>query len=731
RILLLYGSIGQGIPEASAQAPPTAGSVPPRPAAGLAQAVPNDTPRPAPAPATRREAGQASGQPQSPTVARRVPAQGTGGSKPKPTAEITLEERLRRMEEAYLRMEQSNRQMQAQYGALLKKYDDLSRNLSKGAAAESRSSTSRTTRPVSRETPSAAADAAVAVPTAGQPGDGGAPGAEVNQPPEGMELAPLGDQESGTVPGAAGAAGRSGRYDPLPSGGQESGTIPGAAGAAGRSGRSDVLQPGATGAQGRIRRGSPSGPYVEAEPEDTRSRMERIGAGAEGTGGRVSPGQQPAAGPPPTGARGEERRQLQAGEGPDLKPKKHRARVEFAEGLEFTSEDEEFKLQFHNLTQTEFRGFDKRDLGVLQSQFFIPRQRWYFTGDITKNFGFYTVINRGYGSLDLLDAFISVRFGDRLRFRLGRMKTPYLYEYFSIAEGDLIAPERSIWAGNMALNRQIGMLALGELLKNRFSYAVGLYNGPRRSFQDSNSAKDLIGYFNTRPFLLSERYKALQYFNIGGSIDVGYQKSPTPQPINFETANDQTTSGNALSLSPTFLTLNKNVIELGERIQWGAHIVWFYKSFFLLAEYGGARAGYGFAGANTSTPINFDGWNVTASYFVTGEQLTRRVNVVKPRNDFNFDVFKGGKFSPGAVELFARYSTMDMGRNVFTAGFADPNLWSNHVWATDIGLNWYLNFYFRIFLDWQHAEFGNPVSVAPSKFSSTTDIYWMRFQIFF
>jgi phosphate-selective porin OprO/OprP len=50
---------------------------------------------------------------------------------------------------------------------------------------------------------------------------------------------------------------------------------------------------------------------------------------------------------------------------------------------------------------------------------------------------------------------------------------------------------------------------------------------------------------------------------------------------------------------------------------------------------------------------------------------------------------------------------------------------------TDIGLNWYLNFYVRIMLDWQHAEFGTPVSVAPNKFSSTTDLYWLRFQLFF
>ena len=72
--------------------------------------------------------------------------------------------------------------------------------------------------------------------------------------------------------------------------------------------------------------------------------------------------------------------------------------------------------QFHNLTQADYRGFPTQNQGVLQSQFFIPRERWYFTGDLTKNVGFYTVINRGYGSLDILDAFICLRFDDRLGF---------------------------------------------------------------------------------------------------------------------------------------------------------------------------------------------------------------------------------------------------------------------------------------------------------------------------
>ena len=70
---------------------------------------------------------------------------------------------------------------------------------------------------------------------------------------------------------------------------------------------------------------------------------------------------------------------------------------------------------------------------------------------------------------------------------------------------------------------------------------------------------------------------------------------------------------------------------------------------------------------------------------------------------------------PARGKFMAASAKLDFSKEIFTAGFADPNLWSNHAWATDVGLNWYLNFYTRVFLDWQHSEFGNPVVIAPNR----------------
>jgi len=489
-------------------------------------------------------------------------------------------------------------------------------------------------------------------------------------------------------------------------------------------------------AGGRTNRDNPQG---VGSGLSTRARR---GVGAQGTDARVFT--------PESGSRGSE------------KLEKRKAIVEFGEGLEFSSPDHEFKLQFHDLTQFEYRNFVPTPSAdsILKSQFFIPRQRWYFTGNVTKNIEFYTVINRGYGSLDLLDAFLSFRYDDRLRLRVGRMKTPYLYEYYQIAEGDLIAPERSLYAGNFADNRQNGAMVLGELFKNRMGYAVGVFNGQRRSFGDTNSAKDLFVFLNSRPFLKpdgtprvrgaegtggrtrpnqalgategeNEEPGPLEYLNLGGSFNIGYENG-TPQPAYLTTANDQTvnTALNTVdSLSPTFFVFNNNVVENGMRAQWAGHAAWYYKSLMVLAEYGAGYGGYSLINKASSTSIPYYGYNVTATYFITGERLTRRVNVVKPLHDFKI---RNGKISGvGAIELYGRFSDLAIGRNVFSAGFADPNLWADQASAVDIGMNWYLNFYTKIYLDWQHAMFGQPVVSAPGRLHSTQDLLWLRFQIFF
>ncbi len=402
-------------------------------------------------------------------------------------------------------------------------------------------------------------------------------------------------------------------------------------------------------------------------------------------------------------------------------------------GLRFESEDEEFQLQFHNLTQAEFRYFPGMgDQSPLKDQFFVPRQRWYFTGRTTKHVEFYTVINRGYGSLDLLDAFINYNIDPRFQTRIGRTKTPTSYEYYQIAEGDLIAPERSLFTGNFSGNRQVGIMEHGQILEKRAEYAVGVFNGPRRSFSAMSNNKDLYSFFNFRPLQNSDAIPALKYLNVGGEYDFGNEVNANIQPNILTTANDQsagTSDAVVRSLSPTFLAFNSNVVEFGPRAHTAAWIAWYYKSFNLLAQYDGGFQDYALnSGVGKRTRVGQDGYFVQAYYFLTGEQIKRRVDI-EPNHPLSF---KNGRLeSIGAVEVHARYSALNLTNNIYTSGLVDPNLWSNHAQTIDIGLNWYPYRYSKIYLDWQHSMFGSPVYNGPQHLTRTANLLWMRCQLFF
>ena len=131
--------------------------------------------------------------------------------------------------------------------------------------------------------------------------------------------------------------------------------------------------------------------------------------------------------------------------------------------------------------------------------------------------------------------------------------------------------------------------------------------------------------------------------------------------------------------------------------------------------------------SKTSTYIPYNGYFVQATYFLTGEQITG-ASAWSSRSETS--AWPRARCSRGHRDPWP-FQHARIGKEIFTAGFSDPNLWSNHVWATDVGLNWYLNFYTKLYLDWQHSEFGSPVVIGPNQFGPTRDLFWLRFQVFF
>jgi phosphate-selective porin OprO/OprP len=408
-------------------------------------------------------------------------------------------------------------------------------------------------------------------------------------------------------------------------------------------------------------------------------------------------------------------------------PSKLPLKANFGPGFQLETDDEEFRLQIHVLSQTEARVWG-RDQVPSASGFFFPRQRFFFNGRITRPIEYVFSINRGLNSLDLLDAFLNLHPNDRFQFRIGRFMTPLTYDQFAIRPMWLPTPERSLFTTNLGLNRQIGAMAWGYLLDDRLDYAAGVFNGSRNSFQSLSNGLDFISYLNMRPFQESDAFWFVKYLNVGTSVAAGHQdQSPVPAALRIGAVSPDAALPGVATVP--FLVFNRDVIERGDRLLGSVHTAYYFRGLSLLGEW---QYGYGsYATASRPSPVSvpISGFYVTSAYFLTGEHVENRT-MIEPRRPL-IPTRKGQVRGIGAWEAVFRVSELRLGERVFTAGFADPNLWSNSALTTELGMNWYWNEHFKIYAFWLHGDFGDPVSYRPGGFQKTADMFWLRFQLWF
>ncbi|WP_435017688.1 OprO/OprP family phosphate-selective porin [Tundrisphaera sp. TA3] len=456
--------------------------------------------------------------------------------------------------------------------------------------------------------------------------------------------------------------------------------------------------------------GGESAPKAEAAPAPRPGAGANVGGASDQPGGRRSPipGYNAV-----SGSKAQKKVPLGASFGP---------------GFELMSDDEEFQLQVHQETQLDFKEFDPNGDQYARSGFVFPRVRLFFNGRVTKPWEYTVSLNRGLGSIDILDAFVNYHQDDRLQIKAGRFMTPFNYEQFAIQNMWLVTPERSLFTANLGLNRMLGVQAWGNVLEKKLDYAVGVFNGPRNSFEDFNEAKDVMLYLNARPFGGQEEGRPLRNLNLGGSFTYGTQDNPLV-PRAFRTASNASNASAADLLSPPFFVFDPDVVERGQRTFWSAHAAYFFRQFSAFADYNGGLLRYARkAKAPDSVDLPTSGISASFGYFLTGETPERRT-VLEPLRPFNLS---REKFGLGAFELAFRYSSIELDRAAFDARLANPNFWSNRAWITDLGVNWYLTRYLKMYVAWQHSEFGSPILYRrPDRRQLTNELFWLRMQLYF
>lgn len=399
----------------------------------------------------------------------------------------------------------------------------------------------------------------------------------------------------------------------------------------------------------------------------------------------------------------------------------------FDEGFRWETGDGEYELQFHNETQLDIRAYgDPHPDPVNQVGFYVPRMRLIFNGHLTEPIEYNVSINKGLGSLDLLDAYLNFKTDERLQFRVGRFRVPYTYDWYALSNQFLSSPERSVFALNYGYNRNFALMLHGELLQDEVDYALAVVNGARNSYFDDNADKDLLGYLNVRPLRNVEGWEAFRHLNLGASFAYGRQNQ-FPLPIAFRTSASATESAGTIEGVPTFLRFEPDVLERGLRELWEVHAAWYYEQLSLLAAIDGGSNSYGFDNTSGNIRLPTQGWHLQGGYFLTGETVERRT-FVEPLRPF---APGSGQRGCGAIELQARFDHFEVDDRVFTAGLADPARWTNRVETVDAGVNWYLNKYVKVLFDWQHSQYHRPVAFAPGRTHRHSDLFWTRFQVYF
>lgn len=414
-----------------------------------------------------------------------------------------------------------------------------------------------------------------------------------------------------------------------------------------------------------------------------------------------------------------------------LSPYRWPLSASFGPGFQLQSQDGWFRLRIHYESQIEGRVWGQEsaappDSGV--SGFYLPRQRFFFSGNITEWVEYELAINRGLNNLNLLNAFFNLHFADQFQVRVGRYLTPNQYDQYAISNYWMLTPERSLFTTNLGLNRQIGAMAWGYLFDERLDYAAGAFNGGRNSFENANDAVDFVGYLNARPFQESESLRFARFLNVGTSVAFGHQDE-FPAPAAFRIGAGSPDSNIPGPATVPFLILNPDVIEQGNRLIGSVHLAYFLKGLSLIGEWQYGYGTYAAPDRGVTDRVPYTGYYVAAGYFLTGEEVEQRSRV-KPLRPF-LPLSKNESFGLGAWEAVARYCELRVGDEIFTGGFADPVLWSNSATTTELGMNWYWNDYMKVYMFWLHGEFAKPVETRPDHFQTSANMFWLRWQLYF
>jgi phosphate-selective porin len=245
--------------------------------------------------------------------------------------------------------------------------------------------------------------------------------------------------------------------------------------------------------------------------------------------------------------------------------------------------------------------------------------------------------------------------------------------------------ERSMMSTAFAPLEDVGAGVSGTVLGKKLFYGVGLFNGRGRNIEDNQNDKDVAGRIQFTPWA-GEESPWVSGFSVGASATHGEQDELL-KGVEYRSAG-----------RVPFLRYDDGAESDGNRDRWGADVEWFVGPASIKAEYMEIQQDMIFAGS-TNIDASFDGWAVTLTYLLTGEE--------KPRNRPLRDVGLG-QGSTGAWELALRVEEFNAESGLLESGLARG---TDSARAYTAGLNWYPNANIRLMLNGVHVDYDDDITV--------------------
>jgi phosphate-selective porin OprO/OprP len=395
------------------------------------------------------------------------------------------------------------------------------------------------------------------------------------------------------------------------------------------------------------------------------------------------------------------------------------------DGFFIESPNRDFVLRITGQIQGDYRFYGHEDDYTDTDTFLMRRVRLGIEADMYKYFEFRLLPDFGQGKFVLQDAYMNVHYVDWFQPIFGKFKEPVSYEQL-IQDRFVPTVERSI-IDQLVPARDEGVMVHGEhLFGDRLDYAAGVFNGEINGDSDTNDQKDIAARVVVRPFAGDAWPEWLRYIQPGVSGTTGVEQ----EPINPQTL--------TTPLKVPWFTFNNGVRANGLRNRLDPEFSYFYGGLGFYTQYYDQWQQIAPAPvkgkAVNNVNVSFDGFHVTGTYLVTGETRTA-YTLLRPLRPF--DPWHP-LACPGAWELVARVSRLDLSGNVFTGGaarLANPLQSTAGTTEMTVGFNWYLNPWVRFQFNWEHDFFDSAIPLltrpVPFNYVKENDAFAARMQIIF